>query len=93
MDSWPAGALTRDEVEDRLAAGAKWRIEWCAGGASPAVEGAGERLPGGVLEQVPTRAKRRKMQRGLQDNRTWMFVVEGGSEEDRLLEFHEGPMY
>jgi hypothetical protein len=33
------------------------------------------------------------MQRGLQDSRTWMFVVEGGSEEDRLLEFHEGPMY
>lgn len=92
MNSWPEGPLTRDEVERRLRAGADWRIEWCGGGGLPAESGSGRDLPDGVLARVPTRARRRKMQRGATDQRTWMFVVDLGRDGGHLLDFHEGPM-
>lgn len=88
MNSWPEGALTRDEVERRLIAGADWRIEWCSGARLRPESGSGPDLPQGVLDRVPTRARRRKMERGSSDSRTWMFVVEDG----QRLDFHEGPM-
>lgn len=92
MSLWPGGALTRDEVERRLRAGADWRVEWCSGGGLPAESGSGPDLPEGLLARVPTRARRRKLERGLSDHRTWVFVVDLGPDDGHLLAFREGPM-
>lgn len=87
MNNWPKGALTREEVCDLLDATTGWHIEWCEGSRVGPTEGHGVSLPGGVLHGVPTRAKRRKFERGTQEHRTWFFAFVA---EDGSLLFREG---
>jgi hypothetical protein len=88
MNNWPHGALTREEVSERLDASTRWHVEWCEGSGKAPTKGLGLALPEGVLHGVPTRAKRRKFERGTQEHRTWFFAFVG---EDGSLAFHEGP--
>lgn len=88
MNNWPDGALTREEVSELLDATTRWSIEWCAGSRVTVTEGRGVALPDGVLHGVPTRAKRRKFERGTQEHRTWFFAF---VTEDGRIAFHEGP--
>jgi len=91
MGYWPDGALTRDEVELLLGQDCDWRVDWCAGSKQPPTNGSGPSLPSGVLERVPSRARRRKIDRGLNLDKTWVFVFETAHEGRRLLKFQEGP--
>ena len=88
MNNWPDSALTREGVSDLLDETTRWGIEWCAGSRVAPTEGRGVSLPDGVLQGVPTRAKRRKFERGTQEHRTCFFAFVG---EDGSLAFHEGP--
>ncbi|MDR6971073.1 hypothetical protein [Leifsonia shinshuensis] len=88
MNNWPDGALTREDVSEFLDETTRWHVEWCAGSGRAATEGRGVSLPDGVLNGVPTRAKRRKFERGAHDHRTWFFAFVG---QDGSLTFHEGP--
>lgn len=90
MNLWPDGAVTRDVVEGELAA-SRWRVEWCEGSGVAPVSGEGATLPAGVLERVPTRAKRRKLERGLGGGTTWMFPHVREHEGVTVIEFREGP--
>lgn len=65
-----------------------WTIEWCSGSRLASMEGGGGALPDGVLERVPTRAKRRKFERGISHHRTWVFAF---LTEEGHIHFHEGP--
>lgn len=88
MNNWPEGALTREDVPELLDDAVLWRVEWCSGSRTAPTEGRGVSLPDGVMEGVPTRAKRRKFERGLHEHRTWFsaFVT-----KDRRVIFREGP--
>ncbi|MDQ1083764.1 MULTISPECIES: hypothetical protein [Microbacterium] len=88
MNTWPEGALTREEVAKLLDDVLPWRVEWCAGSRTAPTEGRGSPLPDGVLEGIPTRAKRRKFERGKQEHRTWFFAF---LTADRRVIFREGP--
>lgn len=90
VNRWPAGALTREEVSALLQEPTHWRVEWCEGARREPSEGYGVILPDGVLEGVPSRAKRRKLERGIHDRRTWFSAVVAGEGAGRLLVLREG---
>lgn len=73
MNNWPDGALTREEMSELLNETPRWHVEWCVGSRRAPTEGLGAPLPAGVLSGVPTRAKRRKFERGTQEHRTWFY--------------------
>ena len=91
MNRWPDGALSREEVLDLLQNPIRWRVEWCAGSEEAAESGRGTELPDGVLARIPTGAKRRKFQRGLDDHKTWVFATVADADGELLLDLHEGP--
>lgn len=92
MNRWPDGALTRDEVSEAIDSGFRWRVEWCAGSRSPDASGVGAPLPDAVLERVPNGPKKRKLQRGLGDGKTWVFAFLEEDDHGRYLQLHEGPV-
>lgn len=91
MSFWPEGAVTRDVVDGALLAPVHWRVQYCAGTVPAQRSGYGTQLPDGILPRVPSRAKRRKIERGLERDTTWVFayVTERGGE--RYIDLHEGP--
>lgn len=91
VNGWPVNGLTREEVASLLASPIDWRIEWCAGSDDAPAEGRGTELPEGVLERIPTRAKRRKIERGLERGTTWMFAWLDEEAAPARLQLHEGP--
>lgn len=88
MNNWPRGALTREEVAKLLDEAVPWSVEWCSGSRMAPTEGRGHPLPDGVLRGVPTRAKRRTFERGVQEHRTWFHAF---LTEDSGISLHEGP--
>jgi hypothetical protein len=92
MSFWPEGAVTRDVVDDALSSSCDWHVEYCAGAQVPSASGYGRQLPDGVLERVPSRAKRRKIERGLERDKTWVFAFLLEENGKRRLHLHEGPM-
>lgn len=91
MGFWPDGAVTRDVVETALESPLRWRIEWCDGARREPTEGTGPTLPDGVLAAIPTRAKQRKIDRGLERDRTWIFAYLSDQGGHTMLDLHEGP--
>lgn len=91
MNLWPDGARSREEVVDLLQNPVRWRVEWCSGSKEAPESGQGKVLPDGVLARIPSRAKRRKFQRGLNDHRTWVFATIGNENGELILDLHEGP--
>lgn len=75
MNRWPDRALSGEEVVSLLDGPVHWRVEWCAGSSARPTSGFGRVLPQGVIERVPHSAKRRKFQRGINDQRTWIFAT------------------
>lgn len=91
MGFWPDGAVTREAVEAALLQPIRWRVEWCDGARRDASEGFGRTLPGGVLEAVPTRAKKRKIDRGQELDKTWVFAYLRERDGERVFDLQEGP--
>ncbi|WP_025158715.1 hypothetical protein [Leifsonia aquatica] len=90
MNVWPDGALTREAVSDLLHEPVRWRVEWCDGARRSPSERYGSDLPEAALQGVPTRAKRRKVERGSHDHRTWFFAFVSDADGDRILTLREG---
>lgn len=91
MNLWPDGALSREEVVDILQSPIRWRVEWCEGSRVPSESGRGTVLPDGVLARIPSGAKRRKFQRGVDDHKTWVFATVANEDGESILDLHEGP--
>jgi hypothetical protein len=91
MNLWPKGALSREEVTDLLQHSVRWQVEWCAGSRMTPESGRGKVLPEGVLSRIPSGAKRRKFQRGMHDEKTWVFAFLIDDDSGTLLALHEGP--
>lgn len=89
---WPKGAVTREVVEATLAKPTSWHIQWCEGGRLPVSDGFGRKLPEGVLENIPTQARRRQIERGKKLNKTYIYAFLSGTDEAPVLDLHEGPM-
>jgi len=83
--------LSRGEVETILESPIRWRVEWCAGAGWEPTEGVGAPLPPDVVSHVPSRSRLRKIERGIYDEKTWMFAYFDGDIDDPVLVFHEGP--
>lgn len=49
-------------------------------------------MPPGVLPRVPNTPKKRKFERGLLDNKTWVFAFAEHDDSGPYLLFHEGPI-
>jgi hypothetical protein len=91
MNLWPDGAVTREAVQEVLGTPVHWRVEYCGGARLPRATGYGRALPDGVLDRIPNRPKRRKLERGLEGDKTWMFAYLSESDGETLLSIHEGP--
>jgi len=64
MNLWRDSYLTREEVVPLLEAGFRWSVTYCVGSDLSPIRGRGPTLPAGVLERIPRRAAKRKLQRG-----------------------------
>lgn len=90
MNCWPDGAVTREAVQDALSAPVRWTVEYCAGARRSLEAGSGRALPSGVMEWIPNRTKRRKLERGLEGDKTWMFADLSESDGEISLTIYEG---
>lgn len=92
MGHWPDGAASREQVEQALASPLHWHVRWCEGSGRPDTHGFGRVLPAGLLDKIPGRVKRRKIERGLHGYRTWVFAFLSERGPKRELFLHEGPV-
>ena len=61
------GLLSREEVEELLATGIRWRVRWCSGGGLAPESGVGRPAPSDAIRRVPTKAQLRKYEAGRSD--------------------------
>jgi hypothetical protein len=81
--------LLREEVEQLLREGVRWRIAFCAGGEQKGV-GLAE-FPSVILDKVPNPAQHRKLQSGGSGGRrTYAFAQLTEAAGERLLAIDEG---
>ncbi len=84
------GLLVREQVENLLASGVRWRVSFC-GMHEQIEEGSGlASFPQVVLSEVPTSAAIRKLRRGSKSRPTYAFARLVEDESGRLLDVEEG---
>lgn len=90
MNYLPKGERSCEEVDEALLTPTHWRLEYGEGFSVEPVEGFGTQLPDGVLSRVPSRAKRRKIERGLEQDKTSIFASLVRRDGQTRLDLFEG---
>lgn len=92
MNKFLEDAISRDFVEELLGQGTKWRLTYCYGSTDKPVSGVGPTLPTGILEAIPSAAKLRKITRGLEQDKTWVFAFLSPEATGTMLDLQESPL-